>query len=88
MPTPTGGETIGEQLKRKRSDLARVRETIARHENNGQANNFGGQVVTEIAYEQAQSRERRLVAEISALEGRLSGNRARAGMAQFKTSFD
>ena len=88
MPTPTGGETISERLKRLRTDLARVRETIARAENNGQANTFGGQQITEIAYERAQTRERTIAAEIAALEGRLAGSRTRNGIAQLQTSLD
>lgn len=88
MPTPTGAETIGERLRRLRADLARVRETIARAETNGQANALGGVAITEIAYERAQTREQRLQAEITALEARLAGSRVRPGLAQLKTVLD
>lgn len=82
MPTPTGGETIGERLKRLRCDLSRVRETIARAENNGAANNLGGQQVTEIAHERACARATALEADILTLERRLQGSTARSGIAQ------
>jgi hypothetical protein len=85
MPTSTGAETIGERLKRLRTDLARVRETIARAESNGQANALGGTAVTEISYERAQVREQKLNSEIAALEARLAGSVVRAGIAQTKT---
>ena len=88
MPTTTGAETIGERLKRLRTDLARVRESIARAENNGQANNLGGQAITEIAYERLAVREARLAGEVAALEARLAGSRLRAGIAQTKTVLD
>lgn len=84
MPTDTGGETIGERLTRLRADLARVRATIARVENNGQEFRQGfGTSVTQVAYEQAQARETKLVAEISALEVRLANSASpRLGLAQ------
>lgn len=85
MATATGGETINERLARLRASLARVRDTIARAENNGASNNIGGAAVTEIAYERAIQRERQLVAEIGALEARLSGSAARPGIAIFQT---
>lgn len=88
MPTTTGAETIGERLKRLRTDLARVRESIARAENNGQANNLGGHAITEIAYERLAVREARLAGEVAALEARLAGSRVRAGFAQTKTVLD
>lgn len=88
MPTPQGGETIGERLKRLRTDLTRVRETMARAETNGQANNLGGVQITEIAYERARARERELMAQISTLEARLAGSSARPGIAQLQTKFD
>lgn len=78
MPTPTGAETIGERLIRLRTELARVRQTIARSETNGADAMMGmGTRITQIAYERAIERERDLVAEISALEGRLSGSAGR-----------
>jgi hypothetical protein len=85
MPTETGGETIGERLTRLRSALVRTRETIARAENNGQANNMGGAMVTEISYDRALARERELTAEIATLEARLSGSAARPGIAVTRT---
>lgn len=88
MPTDTGGETIGERLKRLRAELSRVRETIARAENNGAANNLGGTAVTEIAYERALGRQRELQAAIEQLEVRLSGSTARPGLAQLHTRFE
>jgi hypothetical protein len=88
MPTSTGGETIGERLKRLRTELARVRETIGRAENNGQANALGGQQVTEIAYERATDRQAQLQREIATLEARLAGSAARPGLAQIRTRFE
>jgi hypothetical protein len=88
MPTETGGETIGEQLTRLRSSLVRARETIARAENNGQANNMGGALVTEISYDHALARARELEGQIAALEARLSGSKARPGIAVTRTVFD
>lgn len=85
MPTPTGGETIGERLNRLRAELARVRATIARAENNGAANDIAGARITEIAYERAQEREAKLVAQINALEARLTGSAARPGIGIFVT---
>jgi hypothetical protein len=76
MPTVSGGETIGERLTRLRSDLARVRATIARHENNGSSWSMGGTAVTEIAYERAQAREKELAAEVRSLEARIAGGRS------------
>lgn len=88
MPTPTGAETIGERLKRLRTDLVRVRETLARAEHNGQANALGGTAITEIAYERARDRERELTAQIGGLEARLAGSRARPGLAVLQTKLD
>lgn len=88
MPTDTGGETIAERLKRLRSELTRVRETIARVENNGAANNLGGVAVTEIAYERALGRQRELEQAIGQLEARLGGSSVRPGLAQLHTRFD
>lgn len=74
MPTETGGETIGERLTRLRTALARVQQTISRAESNGQEFRIGlGTAVTQIAYEQAQERERKLTSEIRTLEARLAG---------------
>ena len=74
MPTDNGGETIGERLARLRADLARVRQTIARAETNGQEVSHGlGIRITSIAYEQALQREQSLEESIRALEGRLAG---------------
>lgn len=73
MPSPTGGETIGERLTRLRNDLTRCREVIARVENNGSSFNFSGVSVTQAAYESAINRERHLRYEIAALERRLTG---------------
>ena len=88
MPTDTGAETIGERLRRLRKSLERVRETIARHENNGQSFTLTGTTVTEIAYDRALARERELMPQISALEARLAGSATRAGIAQIATTFD
>ena len=68
MPTPTGAEPINERLFRLRTDLVRVRASIARGENNGASSNTGGVGLTEIAYEHLVERERKLAADISALE--------------------
>lgn len=81
MPTATGAETIGERLRRLRTDLARVRETLARAESNGQSFSLGGTAATEIAYERARARARELQTEIAALEARLAGSVARPGLA-------
>lgn len=88
MPTATGAETIGERLKRLRTELSRVRDTLARSEGNGGAFNLGGTQVTEIAYERAQARERELAREIQTLEARLAGSAARPGFAQTATKLD
>lgn len=88
MPTDLGSETIGERLARHRAALTRVRETIARHETNGQASNLGGTMVTEIAYDRALSRARELESAITALEARLAGSAARPGLALTSTNFD
>jgi hypothetical protein len=88
MPTPTGAETINERLSRLRTELVRVRATIARSENNGGSSNIGGSALTEIAYERAIGRERQLGADIAALEARLSGSAARPGMAVTVTRFE
>lgn len=74
MPTEQGGETIGERLTRLRESLTRVRDTIARAETNGTEVRIGlGTTVTQIAYEQAQTREKELEAQIAGLERRLAG---------------
>lgn len=88
MPTDTGGETLGERLKRLRTDLSRVRETIARAEGNGASFSLGGRAVTEIAYERARERERELMRDIEALEARLAGSVARPGIAVTVTRAD
>lgn len=88
MPTATGAETIAERLTRHRAALVRVRETIARHETNGQANNLGGVMVTEIAYDRALGRQRELEAALLTLEARLAGDATRSGLAQLQTRFD
>lgn len=88
MPTAAGGETIAERLERLRADLARVRKTIERAENNGQSNMMGGASVTEIAYERAKDSRREITAEIAALEARLAGSAARPGIAHTVTRFD
>lgn len=85
MPTPTGGETIGERLKRLRTSLERVRQTLARAENNGQENNIAGAQLTEIQYERALARQTKLENDIAALEARLAGNGARPGIAMLST---
>lgn len=85
MPTATGAETIRERLTRLRTELARVRGTIERSENNGSGFNIGGTQVTQIAYERALDRARVLESEISALEARLAGSAARRGLAVTKT---
>jgi hypothetical protein len=88
MPTANGAETIGERLDRLRTELTRVRVTLNRTLDNGQANALGGAQITEIAYEQAQKRETKLVSEISALEARLTGSAARPGLAVTVTRFE
>lgn len=88
MPTATGGETIDERLVRLRADLARVRNTIARHETNGQSFNMGGAQVTQIAYEHAVRRQTDLQSEILGLEQRKTGTAARHGIAILKTVID
>lgn len=85
MPTESGGETIGERLARLRSALVRTRATIERAENNGQSNNMGGALITEIAYDRALARERELTRDIATLEARLSGSKARPGIAVTRT---
>lgn len=84
MPTAIGQETVGERLTRLRAELARVRSTIARSENNGSAFSLGGTQVTQIGYERAQQRERRLQREITHLEARLLRSPA-PGVAQFQS---
>ena len=84
MPTPSGGETVQERLTRLRKELVRVRETIARAENNGSSFNIGGSQVTQVAYERAISRERQLETQINALEARLEG-RPSSGRALIKS---
>lgn len=81
MPTATGGETITERLTRLRAELARVRLVIERSENNGSSFNLGGTAVTQIAYERALDRERKLTADIATLDARLAGSPARPGLA-------
>jgi adenylosuccinate lyase len=73
MPTSYGGETIGERLTRFRTELARVRESIARVENNGSSFSFGGSTVTQAAYANLLDRQARLEREIAQLESRLAG---------------
>lgn len=87
MPTESGGETIRERLDRLRASLSRVRDTIARAENNGQSSDVGGTQITEIAYERAVRRERELTSEISDLEARIMGSSARTGLAVTRTVF-
>jgi hypothetical protein len=87
MPTPTGAETINERLSRLRTDLVRVRASIARGENNGASSNIGGAGLTEIAYERLVERERKLGSDIAALEARLAGSAARPGIGVFVTCF-
>lgn len=87
MPTPTGAETINERLSRLRTDLVRVRASIARGENNGAASNIGGAGLTEIAYERLVERERKLGSDIATLEARLAGSAARPGIGVFVTCF-
>jgi hypothetical protein len=71
MPTPEGGETIGERLDRYRTELVRARAVIENAESNGQSFNVNGTGVTQIAYEQAQGRIRELESKIANLEIRL-----------------
>lgn len=89
MPTATGAETIGERLTRLRTELSRVRDTLARAEGNGASFAMGGSAgtqVTEISYERALKRRRELEREIGDLERRLAGGtRAAAGFATTKT---
>lgn len=86
MPIQTGAETIGERLTRLRAELARVRRTIARSEDNGAAARIGlGTEVTQIAYERALERARKLEGDIRELERRLAGA-ASARKALLKTS--
>lgn len=74
MPTEQGGETIGERLDRLRADLARVRHTVARQENNGAEKAMGlGTRISEVAYQDALQREKDLAADIRRLEARLAG---------------
>lgn len=73
MPTLSGGETLGERLTRLRCELARVRETIERAENNGISFNIGGSQVTQVAYERAIKREKQLENQIATLEARVEG---------------
>ena len=87
MPTPTGAETIAEALTRLRADLVRVRNTIARAENNGQSNDIGGAQVTEIAYDRALTRAREISGQIANLEARLAGTSGRNGLAVTVTKF-
>jgi hypothetical protein len=85
MPTPQGAETIGERLKRLRTELTAVRATIARVTSNAQSFAMPGTQVTEIAYERATTRERELVDQIARLEARLAASRANRRVAQTKT---
>lgn len=82
MPTQYGQETVGERLTRVRSELVRVRATIARHETNGSSFNIGGSQVTQVAYERAIQRERMLQREVAQLEARVLRQPA-PGVAQF-----
>jgi hypothetical protein len=88
MPTPQGGETIGERLTRLRAELARTRQVIERAETNGQQFNIGGVAVTQIAVDRAQERERKLTTEIRGLEARLAGGRAATGLAVTQTRIE
>ena len=88
MPKPTGAETIAERLTRLRAALVRVRNTIARVEDNGQASNITGHAITELSYDRALKRERELTAEIAALEARLAGAAPATSAAQLVTRFD
>jgi len=88
MPTATGGETINERLTRLRTELTRVRSTIANSENNGSSFSIGGTSVTQIAYERALKRQQQLMREIHALEARLSGSRTGSAMAQTVTKMN
>jgi hypothetical protein len=86
MPTASGAETLTEQLTRKRAELARVRLTIQTMEEGGQAVGGMGGSVTQVGYEQAQRRERRLSLEVAALEARVAGyNTVLPGIATIKT---
>lgn len=85
MPTPTGGETLGERLLRCRAELARVDRTLARHEDNGQSVNLGGTAVTEIAYERALERRESLRREIRDCEAQANGSQARSNVAIAQT---
>lgn len=87
MPTATGGETIGERLLRLRVDLVRVRETIQRSESNGQSFGVNSSSVSQIAYESALVREKKLMREIHKLELRLAGVK-RTGVAVTVTKMD
>jgi len=73
MPTPNGGETIKERRERLNIELARVRATIARVENNGSSFSMGGKTVTQAAYESALRREKSLQSELANLARRLGG---------------
>jgi len=73
MPTSSGGETRTEKLARLRTDLSRVRDTIARALNNGQTFNIGGTQVTQVAYEHAVRREQQLSQQVAALEASIEG---------------
>lgn len=73
MPTATGAETIGDRLTRLRVDLARVRGTIERMENNGQSFGVNSSNVNQIAYERATQREKELSKQVRKLELRLAG---------------
>jgi hypothetical protein len=88
MPTPTGAETIGERLTRKRAELAAARLVIDRAAKNGQSFNINGTAVTEMAIERAEERVRRLESEIRSLEARLAGGAARPGLALTRTRID
>ena len=70
------------RLERLRAQLARVRQTIERAEDNGQAFNIGGSQVTQVAYERATERERMLEGQIRSLEAKL-GLRRQGRVGQF-----
>lgn len=86
MPGPIGQETIGERLQRLRTELVRVRATLARHETNGESHNIGGAAaITEIAYDRALQRQSKLSAEIAQLEARLTGGAQSPNLAVTQT---
>lgn len=88
MPTPQGGETIGERLTRLRSELVDARLVVRRASRNGQSFSVNGTAITEISIERAQERVDRLEAQIRTLESRLAGGSRPRGMAHTRTSID